>query len=500
MNSHALRAAIAASSDTLRSIMSPSTRTTLAQLALVALLRLLVSALVLRLGFVAISDDDYARVTIAQAFASAPRIDPSGTSWLPLPFWTTGAWMMLFGSTLRAARLASIAVGVAASCGLLLAMRASGSSPRAAFVAAVAATIMPVSALTGVATVPELPTAALGACSLLLLRRRNRTALLASALCVLPATLSRYESWPVALVVAASAWIDTRSRAADRPAIRPWQRAGISALALSGIASWLLWNRIAHGDALHFHTRVSSFWFASGHAHGEAISQLLRGYPWTALAGVPVLSTLVLGALWLVQDRRALVPWRRPMGGALFVVLALTIMEATGGAPTHHPERTLMLVWMVEWAFATDLIERTGVIERLRLGSLAAAAIVVALLGRQLVEQAGQGQADRRAEERVGAWLGAHAARDTILIDPVDYGYFAIIAAAGAPARVALSHSIDPRDGSTPSPFAHEQALRERIAQTGARWLVVREDRGQAARLVGSVQASESGWEIARVR
>ena len=37
---------------------------------------------------------------IAQQFAHAPRVDPSGTSWLPLPFWLSGASMMVLGSGL----------------------------------------------------------------------------------------------------------------------------------------------------------------------------------------------------------------------------------------------------------------------------------------------------------------------------------------------------------------------------------------------------------------
>ena len=52
---------------------------------------------VLALGFDHISDDDFARVTIAQTFASHPKVDPSGTSWLPFPFWAMGAAMLLFG-------------------------------------------------------------------------------------------------------------------------------------------------------------------------------------------------------------------------------------------------------------------------------------------------------------------------------------------------------------------------------------------------------------------
>ncbi len=50
-------------------------------------LKALMGAFVRRCGFEQVSDDDYARTVIAQLFAHSPRWDPSGTSWLPLPFW-----------------------------------------------------------------------------------------------------------------------------------------------------------------------------------------------------------------------------------------------------------------------------------------------------------------------------------------------------------------------------------------------------------------------------
>jgi len=75
--------------------------------ALVALSRALVSALCLLGGFRAISDDDYSRVVLAARFADTPSLDPSGTSWLPLPFWFYGALMALLGDSLGVARAAS---------------------------------------------------------------------------------------------------------------------------------------------------------------------------------------------------------------------------------------------------------------------------------------------------------------------------------------------------------------------------------------------------------
>ena len=75
-------------------------------LALVALAKAAVSALVLALGFRAVSDDDFARVVLAQEWAHAPRLDPPGTSWLPVPVWIYGA--LVGGASLDAAGFAKI--------------------------------------------------------------------------------------------------------------------------------------------------------------------------------------------------------------------------------------------------------------------------------------------------------------------------------------------------------------------------------------------------------
>ncbi|HEX3855498.1 MAG TPA: hypothetical protein VHW01_31260, partial [Polyangiaceae bacterium] len=59
----------------------PNTR----ELALLLAARGIACVLAWDNGFRALSDDDYARISIAQRFAHTPHIDPSGTSWLPAP-------------------------------------------------------------------------------------------------------------------------------------------------------------------------------------------------------------------------------------------------------------------------------------------------------------------------------------------------------------------------------------------------------------------------------
>src|ERR1700722_356883 len=114
-----------------------------------------VGAWVLRQGFTHISDDDYARTVIAEQLAHAPRLDPSETSWLPLPFWLTGVAMMAAGRTLGVARAVAVVLGAVSVAAPYLAMRAVGVRRGAAFAGAALAMTLPWNAWLGVSMVPE---------------------------------------------------------------------------------------------------------------------------------------------------------------------------------------------------------------------------------------------------------------------------------------------------------------------------------------------------------
>lgn len=129
--------------------------------AIVVALKATLSGVVLWLGFSHVSDDDYARVVIAQSFAHAPKLDPSGTSWLPFPFWINGAAMMAFGRSLEVARAVAIVLGAATVAAPYLALRAVGVARGAALAAVVVAMTAPWNAWLGAATVPDAPTGAL---------------------------------------------------------------------------------------------------------------------------------------------------------------------------------------------------------------------------------------------------------------------------------------------------------------------------------------------------
>ncbi|MBW2459757.1 MAG: hypothetical protein JRI68_35025, partial [Deltaproteobacteria bacterium] len=88
---------------------------TASHLTLVVGLKALVGAVVLMGGFRAVSDDDFARVVLAQQWAFDPQLDPTGTSWLPLPFWLYGGVMTVFGTSLDVARITAFALGLASA-------------------------------------------------------------------------------------------------------------------------------------------------------------------------------------------------------------------------------------------------------------------------------------------------------------------------------------------------------------------------------------------------
>lgn len=244
-------------------------------LALVAL-RLLVDAWVLRQGFTHVSDDDYSRTTISELFAHAPRLDPSGTSWLPLPFWVEGSLLGLFGRSLAMSRAVSIVLGASLLPLPYAAMRWSRMPRTAAMVAAIAVVGLPWNAWLSVATVPDGWVGALAAAATIgvLGDRRHRIAWAAGLLAV---ALSRYETWSACAMVAILVLAESlRTRDLQRGA---WS----VVLCALGPVSWMAWNAHVHGSALHFLARVSAFRRATG-ASALPLSQKLLGYPralWT---------------------------------------------------------------------------------------------------------------------------------------------------------------------------------------------------------------------------
>lgn len=464
-------------------------RDDLAGLAMLAALRLLGTWATVRGGVVALSDDDYARAAIAERFASAPKLDPSGTSWLPLPFWIHGEAMRLFGSSLATARATSAVLAVVAIWLVYAGGRAAGLGTRRSFWGAAWAAIVPPSLILGSVAVPELPTAALSAFALLATTRTTSRNALFAGLAMLSATLSRYEAWPIALVVALFAL---------RDAPRTIPRIAGALLALAGPLAWIAWNRHAHGDPLHFLARVSSYRAALGVPAGA-----WAPYAEGILAGcLTVTLPLAIVALLARRDApRALERWKRPAAGVAALVLFLVAGSLVGGAPTHHPERTLLAAWLVAAVAQIDLQHAVRFPPLHARGAAGTAAVLgfAALVAIGVLHDARQTLGEpfeRHGEERIGLALRAVVPPgERVLVATDDYGYFAVGAAFGRPADVAVDRTHDPRAGAESSSLASAETLRARLAAERAQYVVAK----RPVPIDGRERAREGDWRVIAV-
>ncbi len=450
--------------------------------AIVASAKLAASVIVLALGFRAVSDDDYARVVIAEQWAHAPHLDPTGTSWLPLPFWVNGSVLAVLGRSLDVARGTALVLGVASSLLVWAAARALAHDRRVAVAGAVLASIFPWSARLGVATVPELPTAALVlfAAATTVPARDGCDRRLAGAAALLVATLSRYEAWPVALGFAALCAIDaTRARGGARLRL-----GGALALALAGPFAWAAWNDHAHGSATHFLDRVAAYKTALG-SSDESLMERLGGYAFSIVVQEPTVAAL-LGAAVLVAVvsgrsaplREGLGRFGRPLGLAAFLVIALGLAAARDGAPTHHPERAVLFPMLLMallcaegWAAAVAFPTKATAVSGQRRAGIAALALASVAASELLLRPpaALQGFVDRRDEVAIGRDAGSALERgDRLLVQVEDYGYLALTAACGRPEQIVADRSIDPREAPVPSSFGDGEALARRLAASGA--------------------------------
>ena len=412
----------------------PTGRRALAiELVSIVLLRLLGVFALLASGFRAISDDDYARTVIAQRFVAAPKLDPSGTSWLPFPFHTMGAAMMLFGRSIEVARWASVVVallgGVALHLGLV-----EWKVPRPArLVGAGLVALLPWTVWTTAATVPEASTAAFVGAAMLLAalpheRATPRTRWAAAAL-VCAATLSRYEAWPAAIVVAcalaAGAGAHTRN-------LR------VVVFALCGAVAWMAWNKVSHGSATHFLFRVARFKKALESDQPEVpLGERLVAYPRLFVVHFPegVAAVAVLLGTLRRDDglRRAKVV---ALTGCAAILAFLVYGNLTDGAPTHHAERALLGAVFCVVPLAVASVARRG---SLKAWALAGALLGLLELGHGAArERPGGGAADRTAQVARGKALRGEP---HITVTPCAYEHFALIAAYGAPEHVDIQPS-----------------------------------------------------------
>jgi hypothetical protein len=417
--------------------------------ALLALGKLAVGLYVLHLGFSHVSDDDYARTVISQQFAHAPKLDPSATSWLPAPFWITGAVMAVAGRSLAVSRAVSTALGALCVAAPYAAMRAIGVERGAALAAVGTAMLLPWNAWLGVAMVPEGWTGALVAAALIAMTHARSRPWAAGAL--LLTSLSRYEAWPACILFAALCIVEARSsRNRDvRARETTW-----ALVAIAGPLLWMGWNAFAHGSAIHFLTRVRAFRRAAGAAE-IPLSDKLLGYPRALLDDTPEVAALAaVSALSLLFDRRARRRWGWSAAGVVAIVAFLIVGDVRDGAPTHHPARALSPIWWVIVGLSADaiaLILRSATMQRaatawLRIPAIAALTVGALAWAAFLPSrwQASPGRTDwERREAQLAAGRAMRIRNVTWAeITPCAYEHFALLAAWGRPERAHINPSV----------------------------------------------------------
>lgn len=472
-----------------------------------AVARVAGAALVYGLGFRAVSDDDFARVVIAQRFAAAPTLDPTGTSWLPFPFWTLGGAMRLFGSTLEAARVLSI--GAAAMSGALVAAVAiaAGMHRRRVMAAAIVAAAMPWAMQLAVATVPEVPAACCAAAGAIALASMSPNVRMVGGLALLMSTLSRYDAWPVAVAFAIVTLLDARR---DR-------RFVVAALvAALGPFGWSLWQLARYGDAFRYLRLVRSY----RRALGQGPSLLVRfiGYPYGLVEEMrEALAAGILGASCaLVVERRGdrtNLDWRRPLLLALLQLIVLIAGDVRDGAPTHHAERALLgpatiVIFASGDAIFAWLEGTTSRFKRVAFASIAFVALsfwIGLRLHRSLRWYA---EAPRPRELAAGRVLAALPLDTRVLLDTrdlpsgLDYGYYAVLAAFGRPHLAEVDRDQDPRRPRGRSSFEEVERLRARMGATRATVaLVWGEERRRVVEAAGGhTLTAEAGGPVADPR
>jgi hypothetical protein len=419
---------------------SPFTGPTLFDLGALFAVKGAIGAYVLHAGFSHVSDDDFARVVIAERFAHHPVLDPSGTSWLPFPFWVTGAAMLALGRSLAVAKAVAFVLGVASVAAPYLAMRAVGCARGAAFTGTAVAMALPWSAWLGVATVPEAMTAALVSGGVIAAGSARWRILAATALSA--AALSRYEAWPACAVVALGCALTAFRSPVDR------RRAAVAAaIACAGPLAWMAWNVYAHGSAVHFLARVAAYRQAIGAAALPFETKLLA-FPEAVVETAPAAVALAaLGSLALVLDPTLRPRWGLALASAFAILAFLVYGDLRDGAPTHHPERAILPILWILVAFAADalgaLVRRyawgRSAREMWVAGGVAAGALAwCAQLPGQWRDHPGASAEEARDVQVTRGLELARARAPHIDVTPCAYEHFAVLAAFGAPERAEV--------------------------------------------------------------
>ena len=222
----------------------------------------------------------------------------------------------------------------------------------------------------------------------------------------------------------------------------------------------MAWNAHAHGSALHFLARVTSFRHAIGAADAPLVDKLLD-YPRALVVETP--EAALLGALGLagLAAASSRARWRWPAAATVATIALLVWGDVRDGAPTHHPARALALTWWVLVAMGVDAVSRLAARSRgppraaIGCAAIAGAAWCASLPARW-ADAPGRAPSEERRNV-IARGLQMRTA-DVVHADvtPCAFEHFALLAAWGAPERAAIA----PRTGEPVGPACPHVVVR----------------------------------------
>lgn len=461
-----------------------------ADAAALVVLKACIGALVLSSGFRAVSDDDYARTVIAQRFAESPALDPTGSSWLPLPFYVYGGALRLFGTSLGVARGVASVLGIVSALLGLWAARLLGLGRWGALLGAALGAALPYAAYLGVAVVPEAPTAALtllGAATLC----ASPNARLLGAAALFAASAARYEPWAVGPLFAALTLWDfhrTRNRAFLLPA----------AVALAFPLLWLLHGVVRHGDATFFVARVAAYRAALG-PEDAFLVRLLRT-PKAFVLGEPelvlVLACFALPTLYRTQALTA--PLKRLVLALLALLGFSMLADVRSTAATHHGERALLAAWLGSALLVGAALECARRLSP-RARQIALLTVTMAALSGAFLRFHFPREpfVDRRTAVAIGVRAAQGSRSTRLAIDARDYAFFAVQAGFGRPNATRVLDDHDPRKPRPPDALTSDaRTFAAALSREGITKLVLPRDRAPLARSLGSVSGENADWVL----
>jgi hypothetical protein len=275
-----------------------------------------------------------------------------------------------------------------------------------------------------------------------------------------------------------------------------------AAIALVPACIWMLHGALAHGSAVFFFERVSSYRRALGDAEPKLIS--LFAYPRALFRAEPELVFAALFAHATHSDRARVAHFAKPAALPAAIFLFLVAGRLLGGGPTHHDERPLLpIFWFLAMFVAWGIFDSPRLAPALKASRSSTAGLVlgIATIGLLLrFMRTPEAFARRTAELAIGDEAKRRLGPgDRLLVETGDYGFFAVIAAFGAPERAEPFDRHDPRDPPAADAFASPAALRSRLAAGGATWFVApRGDRMTVANEVGAAAAQNDAYVLFR--